>query len=102
METISLKEVLAIMDKKQPFQIAFITLNKKMNTGGEWIELLSAVKHTTRTIDGGQLTVDNQHRIYKNPRHYDNATRNLRNCLSGDLVKVHIRLIRRFNNKVVV
>jgi hypothetical protein len=101
METISLKEVLAIMDKKQPFQIAFVTLNKKKKTGGEWIELLSAVKHTTATIKG-QPSTANEHRVYKNPRHYDNATRNLRNCLNGDLVKVHIRLIRRFNNKVVV
>lgn len=101
METISLKDVLAIMDKKQPFSIAFITCDKKKNKGGEWIDLPTAQKHASSSL-ADQRTSNNEQRVYKNPKHYDNGTRNLVNCLNGELVKVHIRLIRRFNNKVVV
>jgi hypothetical protein len=44
METITLKEVLNAMDAGQAFSIAFVTADKRKNTGGEWIDMEKAYK----------------------------------------------------------
>lgn len=37
----------------------------------------------------------------KAPKHYANATRNIQTP-NGDIVKVHIRLIKQFNGMIVI
>lgn len=101
-ETITLKEVLAFMDTGAPFSIAFVTYDEKRKTGGEWIEVKRAEKYVPFTraeqerLDKAQPKVG----IFKNPHHYENSTRNIQ-IPNGEIRKVAIRLIRRFNGKVV-
>ena len=103
METITLKEMITVMDTGMPFSIGFRTCNKQKDTGGEWIAIDKARKYDAPTR-GQQATLfhtstTNQQR---NPRHYENSTRNICAMASGEIIKVHLRLIRRFNNKQVL
>lgn len=101
-ETITLKEVLDWMDTGAPFSIAFVTSDDKRKLGGEWIEIKQASKYVPFTraeqerLDKAQPRV----RTFKNPNHYENSTRNIE-LKNKDIRKVHIRLIRRFNGKIV-
>lgn len=91
------------MDAGKEFSIGFRTFNDKQQTGGEWIEFDSCVKHNHLTRQ--ELKEKQQQpkeRVFKNPRHYENATRNIKLLSNGTLIKVHLRLIRKFNNKTVL
>lgn len=101
MDTITLKEVIERMDKGEIFSIAFISFNKRENTGGEWIAFEQAYKSKFQTATSHTNTTS-QTTIRKDPKHFDNSTRNLVVLPEGNIVKVHLRLIRRFNSKVVL
>lgn len=104
-ESITLKEVLSWMDSGQPFSIAFITASKKSGTGGEWIEIAEATKSGWMTPADRKLQEKLQapsEGLRKDPKHYENSTRNIRIVANNDIRKVHIRLIRRFNGKTVL
>jgi hypothetical protein len=102
-DTITLKEVLQRMDSGERFSIAFVTADKHKNKGGEWIEITQCWKGFERTEQQRKKSAKTQPKtvIMKNPNHFENSTRNI--CLpNGEMRKVHIRLIRRFNNKVII
>jgi hypothetical protein len=105
METITLKEVLDAMDAGQPFSIAFVTADRRKNTGGEWIEVEKAYKsgyvdpEARKQMQKLQPASD---MIKRAPNHYENSTRNIVIAANSDVRKVHIRLIRKFNGKTVV
>lgn len=105
METITLHDVLTIIDSGLPFgPIEFVTANKKSRTGGEWIRIPSAVKHEAdakSVIAPGSPAPAMSSGTRKNPRHFEHATRNLMLLPCGNIRKVHIRLITMFNNKIV-
>jgi hypothetical protein len=102
--TITLQAALKIIDSGKSFgPIAFVTADKKKNSGGEWIEISSAAKHeflTRREMDKIAKAAPASNMMHKNPNHYQNSTRNLR-LPNGEIRKVHIRLITQFNNLIV-
>lgn len=93
------------MDAGQPFSIAFITADRRKNTGGELIEVDKAYKsgyvdpHERRKMQQLQPASD---MIRKSPNHYENSTRNIVITVNSQVRKVHIRLIRKFNGKTVL
>jgi hypothetical protein len=102
---ITLKEVLASMDRGEEFSLVFITADQKKNTGGELVEVKKAYKHNwlSPAERKKQQGLQPESQIIKrDPRHYDNSTRNIRLAANGDIRKVHIRLIRKFNGSIVL
>jgi hypothetical protein len=104
-DTITLKEVLGWMDSGEPFSIAFVTCDQHRGTGGELIEVEKAFKASwlspadRKKMDKLQPA---SQMLQRNPRHYENSTRNIVLANNSDIRKLHIRLIRKFNNKIVL
>lgn len=109
-ETISLKDALVIIDKKDkegnayPFDITFRSLNRNSKTGGKLYEYKQVKKlitkkssSTTASIKAVQSGVIET----RNPNHFFNRTRNLE-LQNGDIKKIHIRLIISINGKKVI
>lgn len=91
------------MDTGQTFSIGFRTCNAQLNTGGEWLEYKEAYKEKAPAHNGiasGGPMETSRHK--RNPKHWQNSTRNITILPDGNLVKIHLRLVRRFNNKVVI
>jgi hypothetical protein len=110
-EFIRLWDVLEIMDsmdahgKPVRFQVKYVTANRTTKEGGEIIELKDACKCSVRTKKGEEVFPVKRHfqsdeRISKDPRHWNNSTRNIL-LPNGQKRKLHIRLIIEFNHKRV-
>ena len=102
-DTILFKEMITYMDSGQPFSMSFVTYDKKRKRGGEWINIKSAVKlmapeKQQKAIEAAQPTFT---MVSKNPKHFENSTRNIK-LQNGSVRKIHIRLVRLFNNKKVI
>ena len=89
------------MDAGETFSIGFITFNKTLDTGGEWIEISVACKQQSQFTYNQPSNLQVK-KFKRNPKHYENSTRNIRVMPEGNIVKVHLRLIRRFNSKIVM
>lgn len=92
------------MDTGNKFGFSFITCNIKEDTGGELIEVEQAHKHnwiSPEDYKKQQRRQPSSKMIKRDPRHYDNSTRNII-LPGGEVRKVHIRLIRTFNGKRVL
>lgn len=89
------------MDSGAHFSLGVFSCNKQRNTGGEWIEVEEAVKSRMQD-ESVQETPHNTSRFQKNPNHYKNSTRNIVVLPKGEIMKVHLRLMRRFNNKTIL
>lgn len=102
-ETITLREVLEHYDAGAPFSFAFVTCDQNRKTGGEWIEIKEAVKHNylSRQERAKLAQAQPKPSLSKNPNHYANSTLNVR-LENGQIRKVHVRLIRKFNCKTVL
>lgn len=88
------------MDTGQPFDLEFITADKRKDEGGEWKKIVQGRKRMqlgVKSLESGVRHLQ----VHKNPHHYENSTRNIV-LQNGELRKVHIRLIRRFNGKTVI
>jgi hypothetical protein len=99
-----LKQVLDYMDTGAPIQsLAFVTTDLKRKTGGEWIEFKECRKHEFMTSREKARLAKAQPRseLMRDPNHYDNSTRNILQK-NGEIRKVHIRLLRRFNGKTIM
>lgn len=103
METITLKQVIEHYDSGAAFSFAFVTCDQNRKTGGEWIEIGEAVKHSYMTSkEQAKLShAQPAPELSKNPNHYANSTLNVR-LENGLIRKVHVRLIRKFNRKTVL
>jgi hypothetical protein len=102
-DSILFKDMITYMDSGQPFSLSFVTYDKKRKKGGEWINVKSAVKFMAKpskqkAIEAAQPEFT---MVSRNPKHFENATRNIK-LQNGSIRKVHIRLIRLFNNKKVI
>lgn len=102
-DTISFGDVIAYMDSGQPFSFSFVTSDKKRGTGGEWISLKWAVKHMLlKKGDAAEIAILQPISVdRRDPNHFENSTRNVK-LKNGEIRKVHLRLIRVFNNKTVL
>jgi hypothetical protein len=104
-DSIPLKDVLQILDSGEEFSLSFVTCDKHKGKGGELITVERAVKHNWVSPKDRQLKQKLQPEstiILKHPRHYENSTRNIVLLVNGDIRKIHIRLIRKFNGKIVL
>lgn len=110
-EFIRLWDVLEIMDSVDAegrpvrFQVKYITANRTTKEGGNIIELKDACKCSIRTKKGEEVFAHRKNfpiteKAARDPRHWDNATRNIL-LPNGQKRKLHIRLIIEFNNKKV-
>lgn len=102
LNTITLSEVLEVMDSGALFSIGFRTCNLKKDTGGEWQEYAQAKKYMAKTRHEQYAESHQPNKQRRNPKHYENSTRNLVILPSGEIIKVHLRLIRQFNSKTVI
>lgn len=102
MESITLKNMIRHMDSGQLFSMGLRTCDLTKNTGGEWLDIKLAAKHRdeleNKSNDGGGGTSG----IRRNPNHFKNSTRNIKTIPEGRIIKVHLRLIRKFNGKTVL
>lgn len=96
--------MLQIMDSPEEFSLMVITANKQNDTGGERLLIKRAWGHRQKT-HRETMAIENaqkETKVFKrNPNHYANSTRNIR-LVNSDIITVHIRLIREFNNKTVL
>ncbi len=91
------------MDAGETFSIGFRTCNVLKNTGGEWVALEECKKFLRKTV--AEMTAEHKPhelKLKRDPRHFENSTRNILIISSGQIIKVHLRLIRMFNSKPVI
>lgn len=102
-----LKDALKLMDRLDhrsrpiPFEISFVTANRRLNTGGKLITLQAAIlsKHN-KNLPRYQRRVDGFGGSRK-PASHENATRNIQTP-DGTITKVHIRLIKTYNGQTII
>jgi len=93
------------MDTGAPIDsLVFVTKDEKRDRGGEWIEINNC--HCREFITGAEKkklakAQPKSNLVKRDPRHYENSTRNVV-LQNGELRKFHIRLLRRFNGKVIL
>jgi len=78
---IRLKDALALLEGGAPVAVCYVTCDRRRKTGGEFRELKAA-----RLGSGKRQAA-------AKPAHFSNATRNLVDTTTGNLVKVHIYLL---------
>ncbi len=102
-DSITLQEVIELMDSGAWFSIDFVTIDLKRGTGGEWIHLPRVRKNPRKTPEEKQLeaAMGMITSPRRDPHHYENSTRNLQ-LANGLVRKVHLRLIRKINGKTVL
>lgn len=90
------------MDSGQEFSIGFRTYSKKTNTGGEWRSFPRCRKklHSSPAETSKGVNISATHP--KHPNHFEHFTRNIIVLPSGEIVKVRMRLVRKFNGKTIV
>lgn len=82
--TITLKEALEIMERKQPVNIVFRTANLSKKTGGERKELKGVILHSSDWA--------NSIRTFQDPQAKSDS----------DLIDVHIRLMLYLNGRRII
>ena len=100
--TIRLKDALALLESGTPVAVRWVTCDRRRKTGGEFREL-AAARIGSGTAEAppaspvltGEPAADlaTVTRIARDPDHTANATRNLLDTATGNLVKVHIYLL---------
>ncbi|MCA8830532.1 hypothetical protein [Hymenobacter pini] len=100
--TIRLKDALALLESGTPLPVRWVTCDRRRGTGGEFRELAAArigsgkpeAEPPAPVLTGDAETdVATVARIARDPDHYANATRNLRDTATGDIIKIHIYLL---------
>ncbi|NKI28262.1 hypothetical protein HCG49_17040 [Arenibacter sp. 6A1] len=109
-ETISLKEAIEIIDRKDkagnafPFDITFRSLQRNSKTGGKLYTYDQVKKRRPKPVKNRESymlkAVQSIDSVSKNPNHFSNRTRNLE-LQNGDIKKIHIRLIISINGKKI-
>lgn len=123
MEKITLSQVRLLMESFDihgaaiPFSIGFNTCDRNKGTGGDYQEFEHCLKHVnlnTRRLAGAvpSFSQAGSTKSPRNPNHWKNQTTNIaimaKNDLNGELVftgnihKIHYRLITKFNEKEVI
>lgn len=106
METILRSEVVKQLDTGEPFDLEFVTANRRKGTGGKLLEVKGWVKKKGKpvedTVPGSLRQAQADKR--KDPNHWRHGTFNIENPGNKalHLYKVHIPLILTFNSKRVV
>lgn len=104
--TISYKQVIEEMDKLNgdgkpiPFSIKFITADRTRRIGGEIITIEKAEKCVGKK--GEKVIYATPVNPSKPANHFENQTRNINIPGSGQVRKIHTRLIIEFNGLKVI
>ena len=97
-----LNQMRALKDEKQtPFSLEWRTFNSKNKMGGKLKLVSNAILCMALPKKEKSKNPKSINRIKKNPNHWVNRTRNIETP-GGDIVKVHIDLITKFNGKRVI
>ncbi|WP_400194054.1 hypothetical protein [Hymenobacter sp. B81] len=109
-----LADALALLEGPAPVSVRYVTCDRRRKTGGEFRELKAArlgrgqrtESRTLRAATPAENTAAGADvrpvPVPKNPNHYANATRNLVDTRTGELVKVHIYLIVAVQGRKVI
>lgn len=93
---------MALLESGTPVSVRFVTCDLRRGTGGEFRELKAArigsgqprAEKPAPVLTGEpEADLATVARIACDPDHYANATRNLQDLATGNLVKVHIYLL---------
>jgi hypothetical protein len=86
------------------FSLTFVKCNRNKRTGGELVSVENAVlyKHKKWLNTPRHRVPKISQIVSKNPNHTQNQTRNIYVIQTGKILKVHIRLIVRFDRQDVV
>lgn len=100
MDTVTLEHVIESMDAGKNFSIGIRTYDHRKGAGGQYIFIEKACKHNYR-LPSERLAISKKEvrntEVKKNPKHYENSTRNIKVLANGNLIKIHLRLIVDFN-----
>jgi hypothetical protein len=105
MDTVTLEEVISIMDAGKSFSIGIRTYDHKKGSGGQYIFIDKACKHNYHLPSEKLAESKKEERrslVQRNPKHYENSTRNIKVLANGNLLKIHLRLIVDFNGSKVL
>jgi len=99
--TITIKEMLEYMDSGRPFDLSYVTADRRRGTGGQLLSATRARKTGTAARDGQKLTASVVSAAARNPQHAEHFTRNI--VLRDRTVKkIHPDLVTKFNGRVVL
>lgn len=99
--TITIKEMLEFMDSARPFDITYVTADRRKGTGGQLVSVTRARKTGTMAKDGQKLTASVIKAASRLPNHSEHFTRNI--VLKDRTVKkIHPDLVTRFNGRKVI
>ncbi len=102
-ETIELTEVIDHMEALMPFDITYVTADKKRGTGGDIKQCRGWVKCDLSSQPEPILRKNKiSYAEAKDPNHRLHKTRNIMNPVTREIRKLHLRLIVEFNGKRVV
>ncbi|UOR06741.1 hypothetical protein MUN82_06480 [Hymenobacter aerilatus] len=103
---IRLKDALDLLDSGTPVAVRFVKCNRRQRTGGDFGELPAArlgrkksavlrlpTAEEETEADRADCAADGLVPVPKDPQHWRNATRNLVDTRTGNLVKVHLYLL---------
>lgn len=88
-------------EKAVPFSIEWRTFNSRNKMGGKLMTAENAILCFKIPKTNASKNLSNIEKVKKNPNHWENRTRNIE-LSTGEIVKVNIDLITRFNNKEVI
>ncbi|MGI4866156.1 MAG: hypothetical protein ACRYFZ_19685 [Janthinobacterium lividum] len=110
--TIRLKDALALLDGLAPVAVQWVKFDQRRQTGGDFgrlpaarlagsksaatAELRRPTEAEETAADRADVAADGHVLVgtsAKNPAHWENATRNLVDTRTGNLVKIHIYLL---------
>jgi hypothetical protein len=101
MQLIALADVMKLMRKVDgkgipvPFSLEVCTYNRFTREGGERLKMDNVILYQQKHVK--KPVTDRT----KFPNHHDNGTRNVMFVSSGQIRKIHVRLIEKFNGKAV-
>lgn len=92
-------------DQPVPFDIQFITYDKKRKTGGDIMEIKGAVMSGVHKPSAREKHLQRMQVVkgmVKDPHHYEHDTINVKVKGSDQTRKIHVRLITAFNDTRVI
>jgi hypothetical protein len=98
MRFIPLAQVLKEIDSGRPFDISVVTADVTRGTGGQIKSYAKHVKHIAQRLSKKEAAkAESLSAVSRNPKHFQNSTRNIYDPQKQVVRKIHIRLIVTFN-----
>ncbi len=88
-----------------PFSIQFVQADRRKRIAGKIVKLESVTQSGIRPLTKATQHKQRLHEIVtgkKNPHHYEHSTVNIYNPVTQRNIKIHTRLITKFNEQPVI